>query len=184
SAPANPASGLDFIGSMDWLPNTDGVLYFVREILPIIRRTLPQARLSVVGRTPSPEITALKSDPHIEVTGTVPDIRPYVWNAGVSIVPLRIGGGTRLKIYESMAARTPVVSTTVGAEGLAVHPPADIRIADGPEAFARECIVLLQNPTERDAVAEAAFQMVSREFSWDSVTRSFEEVLESGPTLC
>jgi glycosyltransferase involved in cell wall biosynthesis len=169
---------------MDWLPNVDGMLYFVREILPIIRRTRPETTLSIVGRTPPPEIVELgKQDPRILVTGTVPDIRPHVWGSKLSVVPLRIGGGTRLKIYESMAARVPVVSTTIGAEGLEIHPAGDIRIADTPEAFANECLELLADDKTRQGIADAAWHLVSTRFSWDSVSRCFEQILEAGPSL-
>jgi glycosyltransferase involved in cell wall biosynthesis len=181
---AKATTDLVFIGSMDWLPNVDGMLYFVREILPIIRRTRPETTLAIVGRTPPPEIVELgKQDPQIQVTGTVPDIRPHVWGAKLSVVPLRIGGGTRLKIYESMAARVPVVSTTIGAEGLEINPPGDIRIADTPEAFAAECLELLSDDKTRRNIADAGWNLVSTRFSWDSVSRCFEKILEAGPSI-
>jgi polysaccharide biosynthesis protein PslH len=183
--PAAPVeTDLVFVGSMDWLPNVDGVLYFVREILPLIRRNRPDCSLAIVGRTPPPSITELaERDPCIHVTGTVPDIRPYLWNSAVSIVPLRIGGGTRLKIYEAMAARIPVVSTTIGAEGLTVHPPVDIRIADMPQEFAERCLELLASSAKRERVAAAAWEMVRSNFSWERVARRFEEILVAGPGL-
>src|SRR5207253_7221717 len=154
-----PSGGADlvFVGSLDWLPNVDGVLYFVREILPLIRRRRPECTLAVVGRTPPPKIAQLgEGDARIRVTGTVPDIRPYLWDSAIAIVPLRIGGGTRLKIYEAMAARIPVVSTSIGAEGLTVDPTRDIRIADRPEDFAARCIELLESREERTRLANAA----------------------------
>ena len=121
---AEPAFDLVFVGSMDWLPNTDGMKFFTASILPLIRRVLPGCKVAIVGRSPGPEIQALAAaDPGITVTGTVPDVRPYLWSSKLSIVPLRIGGGTRLKIYESMAAACPVVSTTIGAEGPAMALP-------------------------------------------------------------
>jgi len=137
--PPDPAPQADivFVGSMDWLANIDGVKYFVQEILPLIRREQPACRFAVVGRTPPREILDFAAaDPNILVTGTVPDIRPYLWGAKISIVPLRIGGGTRLKIYESMAAGTAVVSTSIGAEGLDVQHPENIRLADTPAGLA------------------------------------------------
>jgi glycosyltransferase involved in cell wall biosynthesis len=173
-----PAADLVFVGSMDWLPNVDGVLYFVREILPLVRRHRPETTLAIVGRTPPPNISQLAAqDPRIQVTGTVPDIRPYLWGSAVSIVPLRIGGGTRLKIYEAMAARIPVVSTTIGAEGLSVHPPTDIRLADTPEHFACHCLELLQSPNVRARLSDAAWEMVNAHFSWEQVARCFETVM-------
>jgi glycosyltransferase involved in cell wall biosynthesis len=179
-----PPEGADlvFIGSMDWLPNVDGILYFVREILPLIRRRRPDCSLAIVGRTPPPKITDLaERDPRIRVTGTVPDIRPYLWESAISIVPLRIGGGTRLKIYEAMAAKIPVVSTTVGAEGLTIHPPDDIRIADSPQDFADRCLELVADASERCRIAAAAWEMVNADFSWEQVARCFERILESAP---
>jgi glycosyltransferase involved in cell wall biosynthesis len=181
-----PSGGADlvFVGSMDWLPNVDGVFYFVREILPLIRRQRPECTLAVVGRTPPPKILQLGvGDARIRITGTVPDIRPYLWGSAVAIVPLRIGGGTRLKIYEAMAAGIPVVSTTIGAEGLSVNPPEDIRIADHPEAFAERCLELLASPAERARVAASAWQMVNAGFSWEHVSRCFEKIMETGPRL-
>ena len=169
---------LVFVGSMDWLPNVDGVLYFVREVLPLIRRQRPETTLAIVGRTPPPQIAELAAaDPRITVTGTVPDIRPYLWGSAVSIVPLRIGGGTRLKIYEAMAAKIPVVSTTIGAEGLTANPPRDIRLADQPEGFAADCLELLASPALRADVSGAAWNMVNDHFSWDHVSRCFEEIM-------
>jgi glycosyltransferase involved in cell wall biosynthesis len=111
------------------------------------------------------------------VTGTVADVRPWLWGAKVSIVPLRIGGGTRLKIYESMAAGVPVVSTTVGAEGLDVRHGENIRIADTAEAFASECVDLLEDEPGRRRLARAASEMVASRFSWETISRQFEQVL-------
>ncbi len=175
-----PAARWDlvFVGSMDYLPNIEGVRYFVRDVLPRIRASRPATTLVVVGRQPPEEIAALAAqDPGITVTGTVSDVRPFLWESSVSIVPLRSGGGTRLKIYESMAAGRAVVSTTVGAEGLTIHPPHDIRLADTPEPFAAECLALLNHAEQREAVAAAARRMVVSEFSWDQVSRKFEELL-------
>jgi glycosyltransferase involved in cell wall biosynthesis len=177
--PAGVGADLVFVGSMDWLPNVDGVLYFAREVLPLIRRKRPDCSVAIVGRTPPPKINELAvQDKYIQVTGTVPDIRPYLWGSAVSIVPLRIGGGTRLKIYEAMAAKIPVVSTTVGAEGLTVNPPDDIRIGDTPEEFAAQCLDLLADAEARRRVATAAWEMVNANFSWDHVSRCFERVME------
>jgi glycosyltransferase involved in cell wall biosynthesis len=176
---APPPAGLVFIGAMDWLPNIDGIRYFVRDILPLIRRRRPQVTLVIAGRTPPPAIQALAAaDPRITVTGTVPDVRPYLWGAQVSIVPLRIGGGTRLKIYESMAAGVPVVSTPIGAEGLEVRDPDNIRLAESPEAFANACLELLEDPAARAGQAAAGAELVRARFSWEQVMRAFEEILQ------
>ena len=169
---------LVFVGSMDWLPNSDGVNYFVREVLPLIWQRKPDCTLAIVGRAPAPDILALaQHDPRIRVTGTVPEVRSWLWGATASIVPLRIGGGTRLKIYEAMAAGTATVSTTIGAEGLEVSHPANIRLADTPQAFADECLALLLDPVQRQSVAANALQLVTSRFGWDVITDEFEKLL-------
>ncbi len=128
---SQPEHDLVFVGSMDWMPNIDGIRWFLAEVLPLIRAKKPDCRIAIVGRYPPPSLAAeAKNDPLISITGTVPDVRPYLWNSTVSIVPLRVGGGTRLKIFEAMAAKTPVVSTTIGAEGLPLRHGETIRIAD------------------------------------------------------
>jgi sugar transferase (PEP-CTERM/EpsH1 system associated) len=174
-----PRDGLVFVGSMDWLPNIDGMRWFCQEILPLIRARRADCPLSIVGRNPSREILKLADrDPLIEITGTVPDVRPWLWKAALSIVPLRIGGGTRMKIYEAMAAGTPVVSTTIGAEGLEVNPQRDICIADDPPAFAERCLELLGSEEIRNSQAAAAWSLVEQEFGWDKIARRFEAILE------
>lgn len=173
---------LVFVGSMDYLPNIDGVRYFAAEILPLIRAARPECTFAIVGRTPPPEVVELsRRDPLIRVTGTVDDVRPFLWGASVSVVPLRIGGGTRLKIYESMAAGVPVVSTTPGAEGLEIDPPRDILLADAPRDFADRCLELLAEPATRARQAAAAFANVAARFSWESVAARFEEILREAP---
>ncbi len=171
-------SHLVFIGSMDWMPNVDGIQWFVREALPRIRRSRPDCGLTIAGRRPHPAISKLaEQDRSIRVTGTVADIRPYLWESAVSIVPLRIGGGTRLKIFEAMAAGIPVVSTTIGAEGLEVRSGENIRIADAPEDFAEHCIQLLADAVSRRAIADRAWEMVSACYSWEVVSQKFEQLL-------
>jgi len=176
---AAPTKDLVFVGAMDWLPNIDGILFFVRQVLPLIRRRHPHCTLTVAGRNPAPEIRALaRQDPLIQVTGTVEDIRPYLWRSAVSIVPLRIGGGTRLKIYESMAARVPVVSTSVGAEGLDIHSPEHFLRADTPADFAHACLELLQAPAQRARLSQSAWTWIAERYAWPKVVRRFEEILE------
>jgi glycosyltransferase involved in cell wall biosynthesis len=173
-----PTTDLVFLGSMDWRPNIDGVRWFAADILPLIRRRRPECSLSIVGRFPSAEILRLaEGNARIHVTGTVPDVRPYLWESAVSIVPLRVGGGTRLKIYEAMAARVPVVSTGVGAEGLDVSDSENIALADSPGAFAERCLALLGDAEVRRKQAQAAWEMVSACYSWEVVARKFEELL-------
>jgi len=173
-----PTTDLVFLGSMDWRPNIDGIRWFTDEILPLIRRHRPECSLAVVGRLPSPEILRLaEADARIHVTGTVPDVRPYLWESALSIVPLRVGGGTRLKIYEAMAAMVPVVSTIIGAEGLDVRDGENIALADSPQAFAERCVALLGDAEARRKQAQAAWEMVSACYSWETVARKFEQLL-------
>jgi glycosyltransferase involved in cell wall biosynthesis len=179
--PANVALSHDlvFVGSMDWMPNIDGVRWFLDEILPIIRRRRPECRVAIVGRRPPAHIAAEAKDPLITITGTVPDVRPFLWESAVSIVPLRVGGGTRLKIFEAMAAGTPVVSTTIGAEGLPVRHGEEICIADAPDRFAAECLRLLEDTEERRRMSAAGLGLIRAKFSWDQVTRQFEQSLRA-----
>ena len=172
-----------FVGSMDWLANQQGVLWFAKEILPLIRRRRPGATFAVVGRTPPPNIQALASDPQITVTGTVPEVRPWFWESGVSVVPLLVGGGTRLKIYEAFAAKSPVVSTTIGAEGLEYRDGEHLAIGDTPQSFADACLDLIENPAKRQKMADAAYEMVKAQFSWEAAARRFDEVLQKAPRL-
>ena len=176
--PMPALTDLVFVGSMDWMPNVNGVDYFLDEILPLIRRRRPDCSVTIVGRRPPARLRRrAESDLHLRVTGTVEDVRPYLWGASVSIVPLRIGGGTRLKIYESMAARIPVVSTSIGAEGLEIHPPGDILLADTPSAFADACLDLLADGGARARIAQAAWDLVSSRYSWERITAEFERIL-------
>jgi polysaccharide biosynthesis protein PslH len=181
-ASSPPVADLVFVGAMDWLANVDAVLYFLERILPQIRRRRPECTFAVVGRAPLPEIVrCAQQDTRVLVTGTVPDVRPYLWGASVSVVPLRIGSGTRIKICEAMAAGTPVVSTTIGAEGLELNPGQDICIADDPTDFAAQCLDLLENNERRSRMAAAARELVATRCSWEQVVRCFERVLETAP---
>lgn len=168
---------LVFSGSMDWLPNEDGMVHFVREILPQIRRVEPAVTLSIVGRAPTPAVKRLAQEAGVTVTGRVDDVRPHVGAAAVYVVPLRIGGGTRLKIFEAMAMAKAVVSTTVGAEGLPVTNGRDIVIADTPQDFARAVLTLLQRPDERSRFESAARRLVVDRYDWSAVARELESAL-------
>lgn len=168
-----------FTGSMDWHPNEDAVVYFGEAILPRIRAEVPEAILTVVGRNPSDRLRQMGSKAGIEVTGTVDDVRPYMDEAAVYVVPLRAGSGTRLKIFEAMAMAKAVVSTTVGAEGLSITPGREFLLADGPEAFAREVVSLFRDPARRLQLGRAGRRLVETEYSWDHVGRQFEECCET-----
>jgi glycosyltransferase involved in cell wall biosynthesis len=165
---------LMFVGSMDWMPNDEGIRWFAAEVFSLVQRQIPGAKLTVVGRSPSAATRALATrNSAIEVTGTVPDVRPFLQRAALSVVPLRIGGGTRLKIYEAMAAGTPIVSTTIGAEGLPVRDGEHLRLADSPTDQAAVIVELLRQPTAARRLAKNALAFVERHCSWDSVAQQF-----------
>jgi glycosyltransferase involved in cell wall biosynthesis len=174
-----PRQDLMFLGAMDWRPNIEGLTWFAGHVLPLIRARRPGCSLAVVGRCPTAQVRSLAAnDDRIHVTGTVDDVRPYLWESAVSIVPLRIGGGTRLKIYEAMAAKVPVVSTTVGAEGLDIRDGENIAIADSAQDFADRCLELLADSDARRRMAANAWETVSACYSWQVVASHFEKLLQ------
>jgi sugar transferase (PEP-CTERM/EpsH1 system associated) len=177
-APSEASSrDLVFTGSMDWLPNEDAMLYFCRDILPLIRAREPAVSLSIVGRAPTPAVQKLAAEHGIVVTGRVDDVRPFMRDAAVYIVPLRIGGGTRLKIFEAMAMGKAVVSTTVGAEGLPVTDGEHVRIADEPGAFADAVLRLVRDVDSRRTLEAAARALVVARYDWSAVAGELEEAL-------
>jgi glycosyltransferase involved in cell wall biosynthesis len=181
---ASPISDIVFSGSMDAMQNADAVLYFLTEVLPLIRDRLPGATFTIAGRSPDASVLkAAQGLSGVYVTGSVEDMRPYLWGAKISIVPLRIGGGTRLKIYECMAAGVPIVSTTVGAEGLSYKDGEDIVMADDPGDFASACVRLLTDDAARHTIAHNALKHVQSKFSWQTVSREFEAILENNRIL-
>jgi len=169
---------LVFTGSMDWMPNEDGIFFFVEKVLPRIRAEVPEATLWVVGRRPSAKLLKLPNTvPGINVTGTVDDIRPFMGKASVYVVPLLVGGGTRLKIFEAMAMGKAVVSTSIGAEGLPVTNGENGILADQPEEFASQVVSLLRDQPRRLAMGQAARRLVEEKYSWNSVARELISVL-------
>jgi glycosyltransferase involved in cell wall biosynthesis len=159
---------------MDWHPNEDAILHFSEAILPRIRAQIPDVTVTVVGRSPSARLRAIAERVGIVVTGTVDDVRPYIDEAALYVVPLRACGGTRLKIFEAFAMGKAVVSTTVGAEGLVVTPERDISIADAPDEFAQAVITLLQQPARRHALGQAGRLLVETRYSWEHVASEFD----------
>jgi|SRR5580700_9882408 glycosyltransferase involved in cell wall biosynthesis len=165
---------LVFIGSMDWMPNDDGIRWFAADIFGRIQERVAGARLVVVGRSPSPGIRELAArNRAIEVTGTVADVRPYLERAAISVVPLRVGGGTRLKIYEAMAMGVPVVSTEIGAEGLPLRNGEHLLVADTADEQVTAICGLLTDQRRADLLAANALRHVREHCSWDAVAESF-----------
>jgi glycosyltransferase involved in cell wall biosynthesis len=177
----DPDTGLDnrlvvFTGSMDWKPNIDGVEYFCKEIWPLILARIPGARFRIVGRDPDSRVRRLASD-SVEVTGSVPSIVDHLRHAAVFVVPLRIGGGTRIKIYEAMAMGKATVSTTIGAEGLDVDNEHDILLADRPAPFADAVCSLLLDGERRRRLGKSASATAAK-YDWSEITKRFVEALQ------
>lgn len=171
------ANSIVFTGSMDWRPNEDGIIFFAQKILPKVRQRVSGAVLWVVGRNPSISIRRLaENDCGIRVTGSVDDVRPYMGRASVYVVPLRIGSGTRLKIFEAMAMGKAVVSTGIGAEGLPVTHGKNILLSDEAGDFAEQVIQLLQNTSLRTQLGSAARELVEQHYSWTRVAADCEIV--------
>lgn len=158
-----------FVGTMDYLPCERAAWNFCKEILPLIRRREPDFQFSVIGRNPSDRLQEFAAnDEKVECTGVVPDIRPYLRRASVTVVPLESGSGTRLKILESMAAGVPVVSTTIGAEGLAVEDGVHLHIADAFAEFAEKVLAVHESPENALQMAKSARQLAVGKYSWQS----------------
>ncbi|MBN2394693.1 MAG: glycosyltransferase [Anaerolineae bacterium] len=167
-----------FTGTMDFRPNVDGALWFAAEVWPRIRAALPDAHLYLVGRHPHRRLDALRELPGIIITGSVPDTRPYINAATVYVVPLLIGGGTRLKLLEATSMGKAIVSTTLGAEGF-VHPEEAMYLADEPAAFAKACIHLARDAAAR-AQLEAHARAYAHAYDWDVLLPPLLARLEQG----
>ena len=177
--PGRDPNSLVFTGSMDWLPNEDAIQFFIKEVMPIIQAEFPNLTLTVVGRNPYQSLVELaKRDSSVIVTGRVEDVRPYIDRAAAYIVPIRIGGGTRLKIYEAMAMAKPVISTTVGAEGLPVKHGRDLLIGNTPTEFAAAVKEVLTNRDIANSLAHNARRLVQDQFGWRGVSASFVKLCE------
>lgn len=161
---SNPS--IVFTGAMHYPPNADAVIWFCHEVLPRLQRHIPQLRFKIVGRDPHPKVVELGQRPGVCVTGEVADVRPYIAESLAFVVPLRSGGGTRLKILQAMAMERPVISTTLGAEGLEVTSGINILLADNAEQFVSHVLSLVTSPTEADRLAQAGRQLVTAKYDW------------------
>ncbi|MGA7964892.1 MAG: glycosyltransferase family 4 protein [Gammaproteobacteria bacterium] len=176
---AEAPNGLVFTGSMDWYPNEDAIRFFIADVLPLIRRSLPKIGVTVVGRGPSRILYEEAERAGVKVTGRVADVRPYIDKAAVYIVPLRLGGGTRLKIFEALAMGKAVVSTSVGAEGLPLRSGEHYLQADGADAFASAVVALAGNAERRQALGDAGRKLVRERYAWPQVAREFGKLCET-----
>ena len=163
-----------FVGAMDWLPNADAVIWFCQEALPAIRQAFPAVQFYVVGKDPSPAVCRLAEGGAVHVTGFVADVRDHLARATVFVVPLRVGGGMRLKLLQALAMAKPSVSTTIGAEGIAVAHGQEILLADDAAAFAQCVIDLLRDPGLRVRLGENGRRLVETRYSWEATTDMLE----------
>lgn len=166
-----------FTGDMAWWPNTDASFFFLKEIFPQIRKESPDAKLILAGRRPPEDLCSQAGD-HVEITGFVDDIRPYFHLAKVFVVPLRVGGGTRLKILEAMAMKIPVVSTSIGCEGLEVKDGDHLMIKDDPVKFSQAVIYLLNDDMLSEKLIKNSFKLVSTKYDWEIIMRDLINKLE------
>jgi glycosyltransferase involved in cell wall biosynthesis len=184
---ARQAHRILFLGALDWRPNLDAVDVLLDAIFPRVQAEESAAQLCIVGRHPPVGLVQrVRSMPGVELHADVPDVRPYLGSAGVMTVPLRIGGGSRLKILEALACGLPVVSTTVGAEGLALQAGRDFVNADEPEAMARELVRAIRAPAPLRQQAAQARQTVLKQYDWDALANKLEAVWDESQacTLC
>jgi glycosyltransferase involved in cell wall biosynthesis len=166
--PDVPGNTLLFVGSMDYHANADAVTFFAQNAWPAISKKFPSLKFVIVGRSPGREVRMLASD-KIQVTGTVDDVRPFYANALAVIVPLRVGGGTRLKILEAMAAGVPVISTTIGAEGILAQHGREIFLADSTEQTIDALELLVRDPALWRSMAEAGRLLATKHYDWASI---------------
>ncbi len=164
-----------FTGDLAYGPNVDGITWFARTAWPLVRSAVPDARLHVVGRSPAVTVRDLSQVPGIEVHADVPTIAPHLAGADVAVVPLRLGGGTRLKALQAMAAGRPVVGTSVGLEGLDVRDGVQARVADDADALAAALVDLLTDPAAAADMAGRAHGWVGEHHDWQRIGRRFAE---------
>jgi len=174
--PVQPFS-MVFTGSMDWRPNQDGIRHFLQEILPLIRKEIPEAHVSIVGRNPPAWLRDMAgSSPGVHVTGTVDDVRPYIGQAALYVVPLRVGGGSRLKILEALAMGKVVLTTTLGAEGLQLEDGVHLLKRDDPRKFAQTAVEVLLNSEALANLAENGRDQTLQFYAWDRIARILDTV--------
>lgn len=167
-------NALVFTGKMDYRPNVDAVAWFVSTVFPLIRSRVPDACFYIVGQQPGPRVVALAEQPGVIVTGKVPDTRPYIAGAGVYVVPLRIGGGTRLKVLEAMAMGQALVSTHLGCDGFPFTDGREVVYADDPATFVERVVALLGNRQEAARLGQAARSYVEGHYGWDAIVPQLE----------
>ncbi len=178
---AEEAESLVFVGTLGYSPNHDAVTHFVRDCLPPIRAARPAARFTAVGREPEEDLLDLADGAAVTIAADVPDVRPYYERASVVVSPLRLGGGTKLKVLEALAHRKPLVASSHSVEGLDLRPGVDFELADSPAEFARACTNLLSNPERRRSLAAAGCERVAARYDWNAIAATAETALGVKP---
>jgi glycosyltransferase involved in cell wall biosynthesis len=173
---AEQAETIIFTGAMSFPPNVTAVLHFYQNILPLIRRELPNVRFVIAGRDPAPSIAALASDPLVTVTGFVDDMRPWLARASLMVCPMVMGSGIKNKVLEALAMARPVVATTMGVEALEVTSGRELAIADSADAFAAVSLALLRDAAARRQMGLAGRDLVLRRYTWDACAASYDAI--------
>ncbi len=175
------ANRIVHVGTMFWPPNIDGIIWFTREVLPLIHAVQPEIGFDIIGAKPPNEILQLaEADPRIRVTGYVEDVNPYLENAGVLIVPLRAGGGMRVKILNALSQALPMVSTTIGCEGIAVEDGTHLLVADAPEKFAEAVLKLLANHEMGENLGMNGRTLIRERYDYRQVCTQLEAAYRNG----
>lgn len=175
-ATMSAGDALVFDGTMDFRPNVDAVLWFASEVWPLVRQERPEAHFYIVGRNPAPEVCALGDKLGVTVTGAVEDTRPWVAGASVYVVPMRMGGGVRLKVLQAMAMARAIVSTQLGAEGITARPGIDMLLARTPAEFAASTLHLLQDPQRRQSLGASARELVTERYAWPKLLPTLDRI--------
>jgi polysaccharide biosynthesis protein PslH len=173
-----PSPEVVFVGSFDYAPNIQGAQFLCAKVMPVVWQQFPNVKVGLVGRDPSPAVQILAHDPRVIVTGRVNDVRPYLAASKVVVVPLQIGGGTRLKILEAMAMVRPVVSTTVGCEGIQASPGTNILVGDTTSQLASAIMSLLQDQRLSLAIGQSGRRLIETTYDWTTIGRQLEQVLQ------
>jgi sugar transferase (PEP-CTERM/EpsH1 system associated) len=180
SGPVEPYD-LVFTGKMDFRPNVDAMLWMGHEVWPLIRRRRPESRMAIVGQRPHPRLEPLRKEAGITITGWVPDVRPYIAGGTVYVAPLRVGGGTRLKLLQAMAMGAAIVATSLGAEGFPVTHGRELLLADTPGDFAQAVLRLLEDPEQRSQMGRSARRFVEATYGWDTLVPKLETLYDNTP---
>jgi glycosyltransferase involved in cell wall biosynthesis len=167
-----------FTGMMGYFPNYDGMLYFLDEIFPLILKKIPQAKIYIVGNSP-PKILQDRSSENVIVTGYVDDVRPYIWKSGLYVVPLRMGGGTRLKVLEALSMKKPVITTSIGCEGINVTDGDSLLIEDDPQNFALRAVEIMNDNAVSRLISSNGYDLIRSTYDWEIITTRMDEAYQS-----